>query len=54
VFQQASADMVDYHISVVFRALNFKNYIRIQVIKLEKKPRLLFEWRPAVKISLII
>ncbi|XP_062176040.1 patatin-like protein 2 [Alnus glutinosa] len=32
VFQQASADMVDYHISVVFRTLNCKskNYIRIQ------------------------
>jgi hypothetical protein len=54
VFQQASADMVDYHISVVFQALNFKNYIRPHSSKLEKKPRLLFEWRPAVKISLII
>jgi hypothetical protein len=34
VFQQASSDMVDYHISVVFRSLNCKtrNYLRIQVI----------------------
>ncbi|XP_059455325.1 patatin-like protein 2 [Corylus avellana] len=32
VFQQASSDMVDYHISVVFQALNCKirNYLRIQ------------------------
>jgi hypothetical protein len=38
VFQQASADMVDYHISVVFRTLNCKskNYIRIQVSFLER------------------
>lgn len=32
VFTQASADMVDFHISVVFRALHCeKNYLRIQV-----------------------
>ncbi|KAJ0025397.1 hypothetical protein Pint_08821 [Pistacia integerrima] len=31
VFTQASADMVDFHISVVFRALHSeKNYLRIQ------------------------
>lgn len=33
VFTQASADMVDLHLSVVFQALRFeKNYLRIQVI----------------------
>ncbi|XP_059454123.1 patatin-like protein 1 isoform X1 [Corylus avellana] len=37
MFQQASADMVDYHISVVFRTLNCKckNYLRIQDDTLE-------------------
>lgn len=35
VFTQASADMVDLHISVVFRALHSEqNYLRIQVMKL--------------------
>ena len=33
VFSQASADMVDFHISVVFQALHSEeNYLRIQVI----------------------
>ena len=32
VFMQASADMVDFHISVVFQALHSEdNYLRIQV-----------------------
>ena len=32
VFTQASADMVDFHISTVFQALNSEeNYLRIQV-----------------------
>jgi hypothetical protein len=32
-FTQASADMVDFHISVVCKALNSEqNYLRIQVI----------------------
>ena len=32
-FTQASADMVDFHISSVFRALNSEqNYLRIQVL----------------------
>ena len=32
VFTQASADMVDFHISVVFQALHSEdNYLRIQV-----------------------
>lgn len=32
IFSQASADMVDFHLSVVFRALNSeKNYLRIEV-----------------------
>lgn len=34
VFTQASADMVDYHLSVIFQALHTeKNYLRIQVIR---------------------
>ena len=33
VFTQASADIVNYHISVVFKALDCENnYLRIQVI----------------------
>ena len=33
VFTQASADIVNYHISVVFKALDGENnYLRIQVI----------------------
>jgi hypothetical protein len=33
VFTQASADMVDFHISTVFQALNSEeNYLRIQVL----------------------
>lgn len=33
VFSQSSADMVDYHLSVVFQALHSENnYLRIQVI----------------------
>ena len=33
IFSQASADMVDLHLSVVFQTLNSeKNYLRIQVL----------------------
>ena len=33
VFTQASADMVDFHISTVFQALNYdENYLRIQML----------------------
>ncbi len=42
VFTQASADMVDFHISVVFRALHSEeNYLRIQVILHDENPYLL-------------
>lgn len=35
VFTQASADMVDFHLSVVFQVLHSEsNYLRIQVIDL--------------------
>lgn len=43
VFTQASADMVDFHLSTVFQALRTeKSYLRIQVLIINKYLFLLF------------